>query len=366
MQESETIENIPRRRNIEKLYIKTKNTIILPFLEKIEDPILKQKLEKQFHKKLQLLNSTYEKVKDQFKHTLRKGWQRYFNHVTQVARIYLESMSKIEQKLSKIDCSNQIWRIQAIELINNEFERIIIALEHDTLEDTDISFEAMAQGVWARITLWVQLVTKPAFWDFITDQDDLILLDKIKQSWVLNSKWLLNHRFKLKQFLMSNGHNHEEKTILFWNQSYNISPEEKHALKIYNTLKNKYKEIRDDAYYIRFASLESMIELAQEINKKYTLRLSEIDIYEVAQNAIEIKIADRSHNLNDMWPLQNTPEKIQKKIDETNNKLLHLAYQIDMQWYKLLEEAIQEAQSVIFQAVCKTTQQWVDQIIHKN
>ncbi|MDF1682651.1 MAG: hypothetical protein P1U46_02765 [Patescibacteria group bacterium] len=68
---------------------------------------------------------------------------------------------------------------------------------------------------------------------------------------------------------------------------------------------------------------------ANTMNLKHNLKLSKKEIKQSCRNAIMIKVSDRIHNLSDMlqtWEF--TPEKIDKKIIETEKFLLKIAKEI--------------------------------------
>jgi (p)ppGpp synthase/HD superfamily hydrolase len=71
------------------------------------------------------------------------------------------------------------------------------------------------------------------------------------------------------------------------------------------------------------------------------LDLDEKEIDELVVNVFDIKFADRIHNLSTQWDESNT-EKVRRKIDETKEYFLNIAYEINPEAYKKLKTLILE------------------------
>lgn len=116
---------------------------------------------KDVERKMKKLNLAYGLVKLKFQWVNRKSWERYFEHLKQVTEIWLR------------------------EGLTTSFEEVLISMLHDIIEDADISFETLRELFWEKVALWVQLISKDSFTEFIDDYRDNITLDKIKKSWIL-------------------------------------------------------------------------------------------------------------------------------------------------------------------------------------
>lgn len=163
---------------------------------------------------LQALNASFWTNKYKFQYLNRNTWWRYFDHLVRVIRYVLSHNPTVTEAL--------------------------MALNHDILEDTDFSFFTLKDLITPQpeVALWVYLISKKPFIDFIDDEDDLILLEKIKKTWILNNKWLLSDTFRfIRDF-------HPD----------TLSEEQKNAEEWFIELEEKYKYKRNDEYFSHLLS----------------------------------------------------------------------------------------------------------------
>lgn len=367
----ENSEIYTKQRAIEVFYNKIVEDFLEDFLYSINDENKREKIEKLFTSKLTSFNWTYWRVKDKFKYTPRDDWKRYFDHVVWVFKMYTKHFSNIKKDLEILDINwNENDLNKAILIILNEIDKVIIALEHDTLEDTDTTFEWLQEIHWSKIALSVALISKPPFTDFIEDEDDLLLLEEIRKVGILNSKSLLSDRFKRKLYIEKKWDELDdfEKIIIFQGNDYELTSLEKKYYEKYKVLEGKYKSKRNDFYFEKMKSFDSMLEYASEINKKNKLWLSEEELITCTKNSIYIKISDRIDNLSDIvnawW---DNPERIEKKLKETEKKLYPIAKEISDSAFKTLKYRVKEIRIEIWSDIRKSlvsqTRDFIEKII---
>lgn len=112
---------------------------------------------------------------------------------------------------------------------------------------------------------------------------------------------------------------------------------------MYKQLKKKYKSRSTTEYYERFSSIENLMEAAKKINILQKLWLREQDMKEAVENAIYAKTCDRYDNIDDIiesW--DDRPEKIERKLTETERHILPLLKDFDIYAYSKLTELVNE------------------------
>lgn len=188
--------------------------------------------ERQAKRMMIKLNLAYSLAKLKFQWVTRESGERYFEHLREVTLISLrKGMTK-------------------------DFDEVLISLLHDIIEDTDISYNTLKELFWERVALWVQLISKPAFSDFLDKGDKETWKEKVESANILNSKWLLNDATKKKErAIISAIWKEKYKDILekwkdwdFWKESIiylsDITKEEFVALSTYHRLSKKYKDVK--------------------------------------------------------------------------------------------------------------------------
>lgn len=342
--------NYSKERKIEVLYNEVKKAFLKDFLESITNEETRIRLQRMFSKSMNSFNWTYWRVKDKFKYTHRDDGKRYLEHVVWVFQIYANTFSNIKKDLEKLDVNNkQKDLIKAISIINNELDRVLIALDHDTIEDTDISFESLKEIHWNEIALAVFLISKPSYLDFIHEEKEKKIVKKLQKKGILNSKCLISDKIKAKLFIEKNSKTLskiDKITIFKWND-YKITKEEERGIKEYQKIKENNKPVRNYFYFKKMKSYKSMYKYATSLNKKYNLLLNKEKLERITKNAIYIKLSDRINNLSDMkiaW--KDDPERIETKLIETEKKLLPIAKELNKKAYKVLKEKIEEVKGI--------------------
>ena len=124
-------ESIKEEKGVDKLLNKVKNQIFWIEIkgEDLED----------FKCFVRKFYSLYYLMKDKFFHIYRKNtWERYFEHLRWVVH-------------------------NVLEFSDPNIDKILIALAHDSIEDTDIDFDFLKISIWAKNSLAVQAISKPSF-----------------------------------------------------------------------------------------------------------------------------------------------------------------------------------------------------------
>lgn len=120
-------------------------------------------------KKLQALNHTYASVKHKFQNINRNNGGRYFDHLLRVAYNVL-----IESKKPSL-------------------RKLLIALHHDSIEDTDYDLHTLETTLNIKIALWVAIISKRPFTELTTQDQknwdkilpEVYILDELKEVWFL-------------------------------------------------------------------------------------------------------------------------------------------------------------------------------------
>lgn len=228
---------------------------------------------------LQKVNHAFWSTKDKFQLIDRDMWWRYFDHQIAVAKLYLEYAKN----------PSILW--------------FITALQHDSKEDTDISFWTLKDTFNVEVALCVQHVSKPPFKDFIDSEDTTVKglsesekytidnwrkfkkfnpfeISEIKRiiweksdhelfeyitnawypnSWILNSKWLLSddYLYRVKYYeRLKNG----EEDDLWDDTPIEISHDERIAEWVYRILSARYNRQKNEAFFfhmVRSKEIES-------------------------------------------------------------------------------------------------------------
>ena len=377
-------------RNIEIIYNNVEeatNDLLLAFLDESYFESSKFKIMDQFRRKLQIINKTYWSTKEQFKYTKRDSWERYFDHVSWVLDIYIKKISNLKNELDELDNTQKEECLKAMKLVQNEIELIATCLDHDTIEDTNISFDWLSEISWEKIAFTTLLLSKRPIWRFIINKDELediewinneeelkkylinlnikremVELEKLKwltnfddfiefieieRSWVLNSKGLVCDKIKTKYYIEENITDVDEKISIM--HDYEITDYEREYTERYYKLSKKYKQKRNDEYLEHLESGEALKKYAIELAEEKWLNFYEEEIDIIVNNVMKIKIADRLHNLSDIavaW--KNQPERINAKLMETEAYLLSLALELGKHIHDYIKSEISKIREAIF------------------
>lgn len=240
------------------------------------------------------INQAYALAKRKFQEIFRDSWERYFEHLRNVAYNILEHDP------------------------NANLDKVLIALLHDIIEDTDIDYNTIQDIFWHKIAIAVEAISKKPISKYILkswNEEDIAEFNEIKNNWnILNSKW------EIKAVVKKN------------KKREKCSPIELRYIKRFEKLKIKYKEIRNQDY---FWHLESVEVFESHINKTYLANsnhpLSGVEIKEIAENALVVKFMDRLDNMKTIWSFKNWDrQEILKKAKET----MKYFYKILREFYK--------------------------------
>lgn len=268
--------------------------------------------EQKIDKSMQAFNWAYWLAKLKFQNIKRNTGWRYFDHLIRVMQ-YLIISSK-----------------------NPSIKKTIIAICHDIIEDTDITFTTLKEIFWSHIALWVLIISKnPTKW-FIGDRNDYDLFKIIDESWILNSKWLIWDEYL------------QRKT--YYPES--ITDEERFLETTYKKLERKYKQKVSLEYFSHilaedwdvFNEVEDKINaLTPCLNKFYNhalllayrsefrVKLTKDEIKGICMESLEVKFWDRIDNLR--------TTEIYENLDEVNiNKAKRKIYETKTYFYKIVKE----------------------------
>lgn len=232
---------------------------------------------KKINKKMQVINVAYNLAKLKFEWKFRdisNEW--YFEHLRETANILIESW------ISK----------------NVTIYQVVVALLHDVIEDTNMTYYWLVQSLSNNISIefaekiatWIQGLTKNNWHDYIPS-----FLDK---DFV---KWYENVKQESKEY------------DLIWDEK--VSEE-----KI-----NKYEQIKQKA--------------KEERDKDYLKQLEWLD-----DETLEVKFSDRLHNLRTQWD-PNDKKKVIKKVKETKLYYLPLAKKRNTTAYNLINKEVKKLEA---------------------
>ncbi len=210
--------------------------------------------------KMQKFNIAYILCKYKFQDNKRSSGERYFDHLLSVVDLYLTHEK------------------------NPTFSGMMIAMLHDSVEDTDLSWKSLEYLFEEEIATGVCNLSKPSVREYVEEwSKDEDFFEKWIELGFLNAKWLLSDKIKRKEhrWKLTNS----EKRL--WIQYKNI-----HAV---------YKKQRNKDYF-----------------KKFISKGNENFLDERTETEIKVKCYDRIHNTQTlMWFGISKIDKIFQKIDET-------------------------------------------------
>lgn len=245
--------------------------------------------------------AVYFKVKDLFNDSVRSDGTPYFYHLLETAYILLE-----ESGLETL-C----------------IEDILIALLHDTIEDTNQDFNSLWRSLsskWREIAFWVHIISKPHFHTHIEDDDE---------------------RSRYKNCLSEIGGNNID---LSWN-IINESIVDTDLVDQYNKLKEEYKPIRNKKHFENYVDYETFKVYAKEEAHHLSFSCSDEELDIICKRSLSVKFADRLHNLRTIDHLSN--QRIFKKIHETIDYIVPIAKEVNPIMAQKLQDEIQKLQTLV-------------------
>ncbi len=199
--------------------------------------------------------SLYYLLKNKFAEIERSTWERYFEHLREVVN-------------------------NVLNLPNPNTKKVLIAIAHDSIEDTNKTFEWLSEDYWYDVALAVQAISK--------------------EPW--------------KKYQDISIENEAERT------------------------KNAKKQ-RNAVYFWHLQSFEAFKSHIANLAKEKWIQLTEEKLIEIAMNALDVKFADRIHNLSTQWN-PNDLEQVRKKIIETNEFFLVITQETNMVAYEQIKRLI--------------------------
>lgn len=106
-----------------------------------------------------------------------------------------------------------------------------------------------------------------------------------------------------------------------------------------NEIKSKCKIKRNDEYFWHLESYDSMKAHILNLSFENWLILSEKELIEITNNTLDVKFADRIHNLSTQWD-PNDLETVRRKIEETKKYFLSIAKEISKEAFEKLKNEI--------------------------
>lgn len=313
--------------------------------------------EKVVNQKIESLKHAFASVVHKFQNIPRNtGWD-YFEHQLRVAYNILYKSRK------------------------PTLRKLLIALHHDSIEDTDFWFSTLEETLDEKVALWVLSISKKPFWEFIKKwvnfSKNIILtqeqIQEIKDSEILNEEWdNLSIEYLEKKYNSPENITQKEKELeLLWLNSISdydkfriiqstkilnrkwllsdkyrekkkvspdrITPEEKWAEELYCNLKKQYKDLRNDEYFSHMLEVNDFLNHVIWLSTKEYLLLTQEELQEIALDALEVKFFDRLDNLETTeyyteQTLQNL-KKANDKIKETQKYFYKIASEFDsIEW----------------------------------
>lgn len=316
---------------------------------------------------LQILNHIYGWVKHKFQNIDRNYWWRYFDHQIRIAYNILTKST------------------------NPSLRKLFISLHHDSIEDTDIDFHTLETTINDEVWLWVLMISKKPFSEFIKNSksDQVILnneqINNIKKLWILNEEWnFLSKQYLEKKYIDKEKNSKEEllleeswlnslsdlekldiiDNIWILNRKKTLSDkfilkndfepekvtlEEKFAVELYEKLNKKYKNHKNDHYFSKMKSndedkiiwnvfsdspnLNKFYNHALFIMKKNKIKIDLKEVEKIVLDALEVKFWDRYDNLqtSEIYYEYNWDNlrKARRKIQETEKYFYDIALEFD-------------------------------------
>jgi len=258
---------LKKEKWIEKILKSVKNKIFW-------DHINSENIE-EFKEFVRDFNSLYYLMKKKFENKYRTSWERYFEHLREVVN-------------------------QVLKLPNPNTNKVLIAIAHDSIEDTNKTFEWLNEDYGYHVALAIQAISKDKWQDYTDKNID----------------------------------NEEEK--------------EKDA-----------KEKRNKKYFSHLKSFKAMSKHINSIAKNKWIKLTKKELEEITRNALDVKFADRIHNLSTQWDPTDL-EQVRKKVEETKIYFLEISKETNIESYHIIKALILNLEIQIF-----NTQWKVEKVVKK-
>ena len=111
----------------------------------------------------------------------------------------------------------------------------------------------------------------------------------------------------------------------------------------------KAKALRNEDYFRHMTSFEDMKQHILKLAEKRGIEISDEECIQVTQNALDVKFADRIHNLSTQWNPKDIPT-VQRKLEETKTYFLPIAQETNPEAYKKLNTLVLELEIRIHNA----------------
>lgn len=209
----------------------------------------------EFKKFVREFTSIYYLMKAKFSEVERSTGERYFEHLREVVN-------------------------NVLNLPYPNTNKVLIAIAHDSIEDTNKTFEWLNEDFWFEIAIAVDAISKKPWQNYIDESIE------------------------------------------------NISVRNKQA-----------KKVRNAEYFWHLESFESFKNHVSNIAQSKNIILTEDQIIQITLDALDVKFADRIHNLSTQWD-PNDLEQVRKKVDETKKYFLEIAKSTNTNAYTKLQSLI--------------------------
>ncbi len=269
---------------------------------------LNHKDKKERAAEMQCINVAYAIAKEKFQWKNRDDWDRYFEHLREVTKIIINK---------EINDDVSIFQV-------------LVALLHDIIEDTDIDADALEKmlsvKIWwvrwdnfpKRVATAVQELSKSDWKSYILSPQDLNLVQTvewIKERKILPLEWRRNTKIELSKKI------HQR----------------------YSSIEENAKDLRNHDFFSNMVNLED--------------------------DVLNVKFADRIHNLRTQWDPSNK-QKVIKKIKETKTYFLPIAKERNMKAYRILNIEIVKLEkqlwySVEIEGCIDYTKKWAEIALRK-
>ena len=103
----------------------------------------------------------------------------------------------------------------------------------------------------------------------------------------------------------------------------------------------KPKKLRNDEYFKHLKSFEAMKSHIKSLALEKSVELPDEEIIEITQNTLDVKFADRIHNLSTQWN-SNDLSNVNRKVEETREFFLDIAKELNSDVYDKLQSLILE------------------------
>lgn len=215
--------------------------------------------------------SLYYLMKDKFSEVERSSWERYFEHLREVVN-------------------------NVLALPNPNVTKVLIAIAHDSIEDTNKTFEWLSEDYGHGVALAVQAISKEPWKNY---------------------------------------------------QDFHIENSEERV--------KKAKKKRNEVYFWHLESLDTFTHHIADLAKQKWIELTQEELTQITKNALDVKFADRIHNLVTQWD-PNDLEQVRKKVDETKKYFLEIAHETNKEAYDKIKGLILTLEIKLLSASKKVTE----------